>query len=99
MNRNPYAPPTAAVADVLPPDAERELPFFAVSITKFVVMSICTFSIYEVYWFYKNWRRIMDRENLHIFPFTRAIFAVFFCYQCFSYVRNYQPPGRETQAP
>jgi len=29
--------------------------FFTPSTLKFVLMSVCTFGIYELYWFYKNW--------------------------------------------
>lgn len=29
--------------------------YVAVSSTKLVVMSLCTFSLYELYWFYENW--------------------------------------------
>jgi hypothetical protein len=62
-------------------------PFFAVSLTKFAAMSVCTFGIYELYWFYKNWRLVKEREKLDISPFWRVFFAFFFCYQCFSRIR------------
>jgi hypothetical protein len=61
--------------------------FFPVSILKLIVMSVCTFSIYEVYWFYKNWSLIKERTNLDIKPVWRAIFAFFFCYPCFKEIR------------
>ena len=64
-----------------------QAPFFAVSVTKFAAMSICTLGIYELYWFYKNWRLFKEREKLDIWPFWRAFFAFFFCYQCFSRIR------------
>ena len=90
MSVNPYAPPTAVVADVaLPADVGAETPFFAVSVTKLVVMSICTFSLYEVFWFYRNWKRIAEREREPISPPRRAIFAVVFCYSCFARMRDY----------
>lgn len=66
-----------------------EAPFFAVSLTKFVVMSICTFGIYELYWFYRNWLLIKERESLDIKPFWRAFFAYFYCVQCFTRIRSY----------
>ena len=61
--------------------------YFAVSPLKLIVMSVCTLGLYEVYWFYKNWRLIKEREKLAIRPFWRALFAVFFCHSCF---RNIQ---------
>lgn len=72
-----------------------EPPFFATSITKLVVMSVCTLGLYELYWFYKNWQRIKAREGLDIRPFWRAFFAVFFCYSCFSRIRSYDHPALE----
>jgi hypothetical protein len=64
-------------------------PFFAVSVTKFVVMSVFTFGIYQLYWFYWNWKRIRDREKSDISPFWRTFFAYFFCYQCFVRVNSF----------
>ncbi len=32
-----------------------EVYFFTTSTLKLMLMSICTFGIYELYWFYKNW--------------------------------------------
>ncbi len=49
--------------------------FFPVSITKLIILSICTIGIYEVYWFYKNWEIIKQREYSKISPFWRAIFS------------------------
>ena len=69
------------------PIARQEAPYFAVSLAKFAVMSICTFGIYGFYWFFQNWVRIQRRERTDILPFWRAFFAVFFCYSCFSRIR------------
>lgn len=66
-----------------------ELPFFAVSLTKLAIMSMCTFNLYEMYWFYRNWHFVKSRENSKIRPALRSIFAVFFCYQLFSQIRKY----------
>ena len=89
MNTNPYAPPIAVVADIIPvEEVAAEPPFFAVSVAKLAVMSVCTFSVYEVYWFYKNWQRIAERERGSVWPLARAIFAVFYCYPCFARIRD-----------
>jgi hypothetical protein len=45
---------------------DSQAPYFAVSLLKLTVMSVCTFGIYELYWFYKNWRLIMEREKIDI---------------------------------
>jgi hypothetical protein len=91
MSTNPYAPPIAVVADITPlEDVAAESPFFAVSVAKLAVMSVCTFSLYEVYWFYKNWQRIAERERVSVWPLARAIFAVFYCYPCFARIRDHE---------
>jgi len=88
MDTNPYAPPTAVVADITPLEDAAEPPYFAVSVGKLAVMSLSTLNLYQVYWFFKNWQRIGDREGRNIWPVFRAIFAVFFCYQCFAAMRD-----------
>jgi hypothetical protein len=51
-------------------------------------MSICTFGLYELYWFYKNWGHIKQLENSKIWPFWRAVFARFNAYFLFKRVRE-----------
>ena len=94
MNANPYAPPTAHVEDVLAGPLtgtgdEAAPPFFAVSLVKLAVMSVCTFGMYELFWFYKNWQRIRARDGSDIKPFWRAFFAVLYCYSCFRHIREH----------
>ena len=92
MNSNPYAPPLAAVADIVPSirsgSTDDQPPFFAVSLLKLAVLSVCTLSLYELYWFYKNWQLIRSRERSDILPFWRAFFALFFCHACFARIRD-----------
>ncbi|PFH11770.1 hypothetical protein BCF11_4228 [Collimonas sp. PA-H2] len=68
---------------------EIEPSFFSVSLFKLAIMSIFTAGIYEIYWFYRNWRIIKIRENSNIAPGVRSVFSVFFCYQCFSRIHKY----------
>jgi hypothetical protein len=76
------------------PIGSDQAPYFAVSLLKLTVMSICTFGIYELYWFYKNWNLIKQRERADIMPFWRAVFAYFFCYQCFCQIRGHAESPR-----
>ena len=57
--------------------------YFPVSPVKLVVMSTCTLGIYELYWYYKNWCAIKERDEPEIMPFWRAFFAPLFCYSLF----------------
>jgi hypothetical protein len=71
------------------PAVEVQAPlFFAVSVPKLLVMSICTFGLYELYMQYRNWKFIQQRDNPSILPFWRAFFAYFFVYRLFSLVRE-----------
>jgi hypothetical protein len=75
--------------------------YFPVSPVKLLVMSICTFGLYEIFWYYNNWCIIKEREESEIWPFARAIFAFFFCYPLFNRVRGTaesQEPGRSLAA-
>ena len=49
--------------------------YFTVGAVKFSLMSLTTVGIYGLYWFYRNWRIIRDRDQSQISPFWRAFFA------------------------
>ncbi|MEI7949826.1 MAG: hypothetical protein WCI66_06235 [Gammaproteobacteria bacterium] len=63
--------------------------FFPVSLTKLVVLSICTYGCYEIYWFYQNWYLVKRREKSNIMPVARSLFSYFYCYPLFSRVTEY----------
>lgn len=95
MQENPYAPPNSHVEDIGSlVRSQEDAPWFAVSVTKLLVMSLCTLTLYQLYWFYENWRRVKRRENLSIYPAARALFAVFFCYQLFAKIRDFDARGK-----
>jgi len=48
--------------------------YFVVGTVKFILMSLFTLGIYHIYWSYKNWKYIKDREHSNIMPFWRAFF-------------------------
>lgn len=64
-------------------------PFFPTSTKKLAIMSLCTFGIYEVFWFYKNWKFLKEKYNYKISPLARAIFSIFFCHSFFKIVKEY----------
>ena len=65
--------------------------FFLVSPLKLIVMSVCTFGIYETYWFYRNWCAIKRFDQSNILPIWRAVLGQLFCYFLF---RRIQATGR-----
>jgi hypothetical protein len=76
----PYVTPAA------PRRARQQ--YFSVSKLKLVVLSLVTFGLYEIYWFYKNWKLVKIRTGQNIRPFWRAVFAIFFCYSLFKSVKQ-----------
>ncbi len=90
MSHNPFAPPQSAVSDVAVGQNEGP-PFFPVSAGKFLIMSVCTLSLYQLYWFYKNWQFVRRRTGEAIMPFWRAFFGVIFCYALFKRVKTFDP--------
>jgi hypothetical protein len=88
MSTNPYAPPSATVADIPDTASTVEPIFFPVSVLKLGVLSTCTLGLYQVYWFYQHWRRLKEREGYQCNPALRAIFSVFYCYPLFGRIRE-----------
>ena len=68
--------PTAAHANV----ADNSLLFLYVPVSRLILLSIVSFSIYEAYWVYKNWRYVKERDNLTMRPFWRGWFGIFYCH-------------------
>jgi hypothetical protein len=67
----------------IPLNAAGEAPpvrFYSVSKSKFAIMSVTTLNIYQLYWFYRNWKSYQDGAGEDILPFWRAFFSVFFCH-------------------
>jgi hypothetical protein len=88
MEENLYAPPKAMVADATAIKNDVGVRFFSVSPVKLVVLSVCTFGLYQIYWFYKHWVLIKEHSEPHIIPGARAFFGIFWCYSCFEFIRK-----------
>ncbi|BDD04540.1 hypothetical protein [Aureibacter tunicatorum] len=52
--------------------------FLYISETRFLLMNIVTFGVFERYWIYKNWKCLKQNDGLDIMPFWRGIFGIFF---------------------
>jgi hypothetical protein len=48
--------------------------YFPVSLPRLFVLSIATGGLYQLYWFYRNWKYIKGRDGSAIMPFWRALF-------------------------
>ena len=52
-------------------------------IWKFCVLCIISFGLYEIIWFYNNWRYLRDEKQHNIIPVWRAMLILFFGYSLF----------------
>lgn len=76
MSENLYAPPAAAVAELVP--IERRTEFYVVSGRKLALLTIATMGWYTVYWFYMHWARYRTWHKIKDQPAARAIFFVLY---------------------
>jgi hypothetical protein len=63
------------------------LPLFPVGTSKFVVLSLVTFGIYELYWIYQNWIRIRRTSGEMLSPFWRTFFTPIWVFALFARIR------------
>lgn len=61
---------------------------YVISTAKLIVLSIATFGLYEIYWFYKHWKSLRADRNLKVTPWARALFATIMSYSLFKNVSN-----------
>ena len=74
------AAPTLAPAE--PATADAGPSWFAVGPGKLIAMSVVTLGLYQLYWFYQQWRRVRDGgENVSVV--ARSLFGVLFSYSLF----------------
>lgn len=78
----PPIPQPAASASPVPHSSSGtvEVAFLHIPVSRLIVMSILSCGLYEIYWIYKNWRYLKEREGLSIRPFWRGWFGVFYCH-------------------
>lgn len=82
------------------PTAGKDAPLFLyIPVARLIVLSIVSMGLYEVYWIYKNWRYIKERDGLNISPFWRGFFGIFYCHSLLRRIhedeeaRSYQQPA------
>lgn len=86
---NPYAPPETTDTE-LPSQAvddEDVTIYMAATPAKVVVLTLATFGIYELYWFFRQWKAVKVRTRTNISPFWRAWFSIFFVHRLFVQMR------------
>ncbi|MFH1415476.1 MAG: hypothetical protein ABIH89_05270 [Elusimicrobiota bacterium] len=80
----------AVPATKTPEEKEHEPPpFHHVTLGKFILFMIITLGIYEIVWFYKQWKYVKNTTEPNIKPFWRMVFSIFYCHNLFKRVQNY----------
>lgn len=77
-----------APAEVPTEPAPVAVPFFLVGVPKFVAMSLLTFGLYQVFWWYRHWVRLRDVGGEDVWPVSRTVFANVFAYFFFDRVNE-----------
>jgi len=60
-----------------------------VNSTKFIVLAITTLGLYVIWWMYKSWKFLKEKDNLDIMPIPRAIFGIIFFYSLADQIQKY----------
>jgi hypothetical protein len=82
LSESIYAPPEADIAV----ESVDEDAFYVVSPRKFFLLSVLTFDLYFVYWFYRNWRQVKRCTGEKMIPPLRGVFFIFFTHSLFRIV-------------
>jgi hypothetical protein len=86
MSDNPYQTPQGEL--IYPADTPPASAFYLVSKKKMIVLFIVTLGIYQVFWYYQNWRFYKLATGEKIWPLPRAIFSIFFVHSLFRAVNH-----------
>jgi hypothetical protein len=62
--------------------------FYYIPVSRLVTMSILSCGLYDLYWIYKNYRYLKERDGLRVLAFWRGIFGIFFCHNLFKRIAN-----------
>jgi hypothetical protein len=59
------------------------------SLGYFIVFSVLTMGLYIVWWQYKSWKFINQKDEMDINPIVRALFSIFFLHSLFERIKSY----------
>lgn len=62
--------------------------FFVVSARKLFLLDVASLGLYKVFWFYRNWQVLAQREQQPLSAFWRALLAGIFSFFLFAYVER-----------
>jgi hypothetical protein len=67
---------------------------YTISTTKFVLLNIFTFNLYTIWWTYKTWCFIKERDQSNISPELRTLFFPFTSYLLFTRIKAFAQSNR-----
>lgn len=67
----------------------KNLSFITFPIWKLILLTILTFGLYEIVWFYKYWKTIKETNAEQISPFWRAVFGGISAFWLFPILEKY----------
>lgn len=70
----------------LPADIEDQK---LISTPKFILFSILSFGLYDIWWMFKEWSFFQQKDKLNIRPVLRAVFCIFFLYSLFQRIQKF----------
>lgn len=79
MTESESLPPPVSPDDTPPEDEEKVL-FHPAAVWKFILLNVCTFGLYNLYWAYKCWKFVRENGRFNISPFWRAVFLPIWFY-------------------
>lgn len=59
-----------------------------INANQFMLLSFCSFGLYEIWWMYKSWRFFKEQEGLDIMPAARALFTYIFIWSLFDKIKE-----------
>ena len=92
------APPAPQDAYTAPEERQREAMFFHISGVRLVLMSIASWGLFELYWIYRNWQYLKERDGLNIRPFWRGVFSIFFIHWLMNTIHDDPQANRVVKA-
>jgi hypothetical protein len=64
-------------------------PQHIISVNKFILISILTLGLYEIWWIYKAWKFFQQKEKTEIYPAARAILSIIYLRPLFDKILFY----------
>jgi hypothetical protein len=61
---------------------------FGMSLARLALLSIFTAGLYNLYWFYRNWKFVKQYDGSRIWPFWRAVFTIIWMWPLLYKIRH-----------